>query len=111
MLSPCHDAEKKYNRIPSNFAAQGFDSAMLLDAAIGRVKGNVGDKKAFEAALMAGTTKSVRGAIKYNNNHFPINDWYAFEVAKDAKGRVSLKTVATPLKDHKDAYHTLCAMK
>ena len=103
--------EKKYSRIPSNFAAQGYDSAMLLDTAIARVKGNIADKPAFEAALKAGTTKSVRGAIKYNNNHFPINDWYAFEVAKDTKGRVSLKTVATPLKDHKDAYYSQCSMK
>lgn len=103
--------EKKYNRIPSNFAAQGYDSALLLDAAIGKVKGNVSDKTAFEAALKAGTTKSVRGTLKFNNNHFPINDWYVFEVANDAKGRVSLKTVATPLKDHKDAYYTQCKMQ
>ena len=103
--------EKKHNRIPSNFAAQGYDSALLLDAAIARVKGNVADKKAFEAALMEGTNKSVRGTLRFNNNHFPINDWHVFEAAKDAKGRVSLKTIATPLKDHKDAYHAQCAMK
>ncbi len=102
--------EKKYDRIPSNFAAQGYDSALLLDAAIGRVKGNLTDKKAFMAALKQGSTKSVRGALKFNNNNFPINDWYAFEVAKDAKGRVSLKTVATPLRDYQDSYHTQCAM-
>ena len=103
--------EKKFNRIPSNFAAQGYDSALLLDSAIGKVKGNVADKKAFEAALKAGTAKSVRGTLKFNNNHFPINDWYVFEVAKDGKGRVNLKTVATPLKEHQDAYHTQCAMQ
>ena len=103
--------EKKFNRIPSNFAAQGYDSALLLDSAIGKVKGNIADKKAFEAALKAGTAKSVRGTLKFNNNHFPINDWYVFEVAKDGKGRVNLKTVATPLKEHQDAYHTQCAMQ
>jgi branched-chain amino acid transport system substrate-binding protein len=103
--------EKKYDRIPSNFAAQGYDSALLLDAAIGRVKGNVADKSAFMAALRQGSAKSVRGTLKFNNNNFPINDWYAFEVAKDAKGRVSLKTIATPLKDYQDSYHSLCAMK
>ena len=103
--------EKKYGRIPSNFAAQGYDSALLLDAAIARVGGNVTDKKAFMAALKAGSPKSVRGALKFNNNNFPINDWYAFEVAKDAKGRVSLKTVATPLKDYQDSYHAQCPMK
>ena len=103
--------EKRYNRIPSNFAAQGYDTAMLLDEAIARVKGNVTDKKAFEAALKEGTTKSTRGTLKFNSNHFPINDWHVFEVAKDAKGRVSLKTIATPLKDHKDAYYSQCTMK
>jgi branched-chain amino acid transport system substrate-binding protein len=102
--------EKRYDRIPSNFSAQGYDSALLLDSAIGRVKGNVSDKKAFMEALKAGS-KSVRGTLKFNNNNFPINDWYAFEVAKDAKGRVSLKTVATPLKDYQDSYHTQCPMK
>jgi branched-chain amino acid transport system substrate-binding protein len=103
--------EKKYGRIPSNFAAQGYDSALLLDSALAKVKGNVSDKKAFEAALKAGTAKSVRGTLTFNNNHFPINDWYVFEVAKDAKDRVSLKTVATPLKNHKDAYYTQCTLQ
>jgi branched-chain amino acid transport system substrate-binding protein len=84
---------------------------LLLDAAIGRVKGDVGDKKAFMASLKQGSARSVRGTLKFNNNNFPINDWYAFEVAKDAKGRVSLKTVATPLKDYQDSYHAQCAMK
>ena len=103
--------EKRYNRIPSYLAAQSYDSALLLDSAIGRVKGNVADKKAFMTALKEGSQKSVRGTLKFDNNNFPINDWYAFEVAKDAKGRVSLKTVATPLKDHRDSYHTQCPMK
>ena len=104
------DFEKKYNRIPSQYAAQSYDAALLLDSAIGKVKGNVADKKAFQAALRAADFKSVRGNFKFNNNGFPIQDQYIFEVAKDAKGRVSLKTIATPLKDHKDAYYTQCKL-
>jgi branched-chain amino acid transport system substrate-binding protein len=103
--------EKKYGRIPSNFAAQGYDSALLLDAAIERVKGNITDKNAFMAALKQGVANSVRGVLKFNNNNFPINNWYAFEAAKDAKGRVSLKTIATPLTDYQDSYHDKCPMK
>ena len=105
------DYEKKYNRIPSQYAAQAYDSALLLDSAIGKVKGNVADKKAFMAALRAADFVSVRGNFKFNNNGFPIQDQHIFEVAKDAKGRVSLKTIATPLKDHEDAYHTQCPLK
>jgi branched-chain amino acid transport system substrate-binding protein len=105
------DFEKKFNRIPSQYAAQAYDSALLLDSAIAKVKGNVADKPAFMAALKAADFKSVRGAFKFNNNNFPIQDQYVFEVAKDPKGRVSLKTIATPLKDHQDAYHTQCPLK
>jgi branched-chain amino acid transport system substrate-binding protein len=104
------DFEKKYNRIPSQYAAQSYDAALLLDSAIGKVKGNVADKKAFQAALKAADFKSVRGNFKFNTNGFPIQDQYVFEVAKDAKGRVSLKTIGSPLKDHKDAYHTQCKL-
>jgi branched-chain amino acid transport system substrate-binding protein len=102
--------EKKYQRIPSNYAAQSYDAAQLLDSAIGKVKGNVGDKKAFMAALKAADFKSVRGAFKFNNNNFPIQDMHILEVAKDSKGRLSLKTIATPFKSQPDAYHDLCKM-
>jgi branched-chain amino acid transport system substrate-binding protein len=105
------DFEKKYGRIPSQYAAQSYDAALLLDSAIAKVKGNVADKKAFMAALKAADFKSLRGNFKFNNNNFPIQDMYVFEVAKDAKGRVNLKTVATPLKEHQDAYHAQCTLK
>ena len=104
------DFEKKFNRIPSQYAAQSYDAALLLDSAIAKVKGNVADKAAFGAALMAADFKSVRGDFKFGPNHFPIQDMHIFEVAKDAKGRVNLKTVATPLKNHSDAYAPQCKM-
>ncbi|MET0919011.1 MAG: ABC transporter substrate-binding protein [Burkholderiales bacterium] len=103
--------EKKYNRIPSQYAAQSYDAALLLDSAIAKVKGNVADKPAFMAALKAADFKSLRGNFKFNNNNYPIQDMYVFEVAKDAKGRVSLKTLGAPLKDHQDAYHAQCTLK
>jgi len=102
--------EARYKRIPSNLAAQSYDGALLLDSAIAKVKGNLTDKAAFGAALKAADFKSVRGNFRFNNNNFPIQDMRMFEVAKDAKGRVSLRTVATPLKDHQDSYHTLCPL-
>lgn len=105
------DFEKKFNRIPSQYAAQAYDAALLLDSAIGKVKGNVADKKAFMAALKSADFKSVRGDFKFNNNNFPIQDMYVFEVAKDPKGRVSLKTISAPLKNHQDAYHAQCPLK
>ncbi|WP_050460945.1 ABC transporter substrate-binding protein [Herbaspirillum autotrophicum] len=103
--------ERKFKRIPSNLAAQGYDGALLLDSAIAKVKGNMADKAAFAAALKAADFKSVRGKFKFNNNNFPIQDLHIFEAANDAKGRVSMRKVATPLVDHQDAYHTQCVMR
>lgn len=103
--------ESKYGHIPSTWAAQGYDGALLLDSAIAKVKGNVADKDAFRAALKEADFKSVRGKFKFNNNHFPIQDMSMYEAVKDAKGRYTVRTVATPMKDHQDAYHNLCPMK
>lgn len=105
------DFEAKYKRIPSQYAAQAYDSALLIDSALAKVKGNVADKKAFMAALKAADFKSLRGNFKYNTNNFPIQDLHVFEAIKDGQGRMTLKTVATPLKADKDSYFDKCALK
>jgi branched-chain amino acid transport system substrate-binding protein len=53
---------------------------------------------------------SVRGPYKYGNNHFPIQNFYLQEVAKDASGNLALKTVATIVKDSQDQFHGKCPM-
>jgi branched-chain amino acid transport system substrate-binding protein len=103
--------EAKYKRIPSQYAAQGYDAALLLDSAIAKVGGKVDDKKAFMAALRSANFKSVRGDFKFNTNQFPIQDLHMFEAVKDAQGRMTLKTLATPLKADKDAFYEKCVMK
>jgi branched-chain amino acid transport system substrate-binding protein len=103
--------ERKYKRIPSNYAAQSYDAAQLLDSALAKVKGNVSDKKAFAAALKEANFKSVRGELKFGNNHFPIQAMHVMQVAKDNKGRLNLQTIATPLKSYQDAYASACPLK
>ena len=103
--------EKRYGRVPSEYAAQAYDSAQLLDSAIAKVKGNVSDAKAFQAALQQADFTSVRGNFRFNHNHFPIQDFYAFEVVKGADGRYTYKTLAKVLTNHQDAYHSQCPMK
>lgn len=105
------DFEARFKRIPSQYAAQAYDSALLLDSAIAKVKGNVNDKKAFMAALKSADFKSIRGEFKFNTNGYPIQDLHVFEVVKDDKGRYTLKTVATPLKADKDGYFDKCPLK
>ena len=59
-------------------------------------------------ALRAADYASLRGAYKFDVNGYPIQDFHVFQVAKDSAGRVSLKTIATPLKAHRDAYVSEC---
>ncbi|MCI2811247.1 ABC transporter substrate-binding protein [Eoetvoesiella caeni] len=105
------DFQEKYNRLPSQYAAQSYDAALLLDSAIAKVGGNLTDKQAFMTALKAADFQSTRGDFRFGNNNFPIQNLYMLEAAKDADGNIALKTIATPLKDHQDAYHDQCAMK
>lgn len=105
------DFRAKYKRIPSQYAAQAYDAALLLDSALKKTGGNVADKAALRAALRQADFKSLRGDLKFSANGFPIQDMHVFEVAKDSTGEVSLKTVATPLKAHVDAYASQCPLK
>ncbi|MEO6031882.1 MAG: ABC transporter substrate-binding protein [Burkholderiaceae bacterium] len=103
--------EKKYNSIPSQYAAQAYDSAVLIDSALTKTKGSVANKDALRAALKAADFTSVRKNFKFNTNGFPIQDQHMFEVAKDSKGRVSLNMISTPLPALQDAYVGECALK
>jgi len=103
--------EKAYKRLPSVFAAQGYDTALLIDAAVREVKGRLDDKEAVRRALKAAKFQPVRGAFRFNRNQYPIQNYYLRVVGKDAQGRLVNKTMATIFKDHGDAYVQDCAMK
>ena len=105
------DFEKEYKRLPTVFAAQGYDTAMLIDSAVREVKGKVEDTDAMRKALKAAKFQSVRGAFKFNRNHYPIQNYYLRVVGKDAQGRLVNKTLSTVFKDHGDAYVQDCKMK
>jgi branched-chain amino acid transport system substrate-binding protein len=104
--------EARYKRTPSEYAATGYDAAHLLDAALRKLGGKTGDAKALAVAVKAAGSefRSVRGPFRFNNNNLPVQNYYAFEVAKD-NGKLAVRQIGTPLKEHSDAYHTQCAMK
>jgi branched-chain amino acid transport system substrate-binding protein len=103
--------EKEFNRLPSVFAAQGYDTALLIDAAVRDTKGKVEDVEAVRKALKAARFDSVRGPFKFNRNQMPIQNYYLRVVAKDSQGRLVNKTIGTVFKEHGDAYVQDCGMK
>jgi branched-chain amino acid transport system substrate-binding protein len=103
--------EKEYKRLPSLFAAQGYDAAQLIDAAVRSLKGKLDDPEATRRALREAKFDSVRGAFKFNRNQYPVQNYYLRVVAKDAQGRLVNKTIGTVFKDRGDAYVQDCAMR
>ena len=73
--------------------------------------GDTGKKDAMKAEMEKANFKSLRGPFKYGNNHIPIQNFYLQDVVKDPDGALSLKTVATIVKDNQDRFHDKCPMK
>jgi branched-chain amino acid transport system substrate-binding protein len=104
------DFEKDYGRLPTLYAAQGYDTAMLIDSAVKKVKGNVEDKVALRKALQAADFKSVRGNFKFNKNQYPIQDYYLRVVRTDEKGRITNRLMGKILSNHEDSFASQCKM-
>ena len=102
--------QKKYGYLPSNYAAQSYDAARLIDAALRLSGGKVDDKKAFAAALRNAKFESVRGPFAFNSNNFPIGNFYLLETVKRADGKVEQVTRKTILTNAKDNYFGDCKM-
>ena len=104
--------EKEYKRLPSVFAAQGYDAALLIDAAVRDLKGKLDDKEAVRRAVRNAKWQSVRGDFRFNNNQMPIQNYYLRVVGKDAQGRLVNKSIGEPIfRNHGDAYAKDCPMK
>ncbi|MCA8933074.1 MAG: ABC transporter substrate-binding protein [Rhodospirillaceae bacterium] len=99
-----------YGRIPSLYAAQGYDAALLIDSAVAAVDGAVEDRDAFRTALEAAEFDSVRGEFRFNTNHYPIQNFYLREVVRNDDGELTNRIVGTVFEDHGDAYAEACSM-
>lgn len=103
--------EKEFKRIPSVFAAQGYDTALLIDAAVRDVKGRIEERETFRRAFRTAKFKSVRGDFRFNVNGMPIQNYYLRVAVKDGQGRIINKTIGTVLTNHGDAYAKDCKQK
>jgi branched-chain amino acid transport system substrate-binding protein len=101
----------KYGYEPGDLAAQGYDTAFLIDSAVRAVGGMVSDKEGMIKALHSAKFDSVRGAFSFNNNNFPIQDLYIAEVAKDDQGVVRPVLKETILRNDKDVFGGDCPLQ
>ncbi|MBL6617182.1 MAG: ABC transporter substrate-binding protein [Reyranella sp.] len=105
------DFKKKHGVYPSYYGAQSYDAIMLVASAAEALKGDLSNKDKVRAEMKKANFKSLRGDFKYNTNQFPIQNFYIQEAVKDPEGMMTVKTIATAVKDGKDPYYEKCPMK
>lgn len=101
--------QEAYGRMPTLYAAQGYDTARLIGSALKAVNGELGDLSLFKAALKKADFESVRGNFSFGSNQHPVQDVYIREVIK-TEGGYTNKTVKKVFMDHVDAYASECTM-
>ena len=104
------DFQEEYGRLPTMYASQGYDAALLMDGAVRKVGGDLSDKDAMRAALESAPFEALQGNFKFDVNHYPIQDFYVREVIKDDQGRVTNRLVGKVFENHRDAYVDQCKM-
>jgi branched-chain amino acid transport system substrate-binding protein len=102
--------QKEYGRLPTMYASQAYDVALLVDAAVKQVGGKVEDKEALRKALAEAKFDATRGKFRFNKNHFPIQDYYLREVYQNANGRITNKTIGKVFSDFQDVHAAKCKM-
>lgn len=100
---------EEYGTTPTNYAAQGYDTANLILSGLEAVDWNVEDTAALREAIRAADFDSVRGDFEFGTNQHPVQDWYMLEVVEgEEEGDLTNTVVETVLEDHVDAYAAEC---
>ena len=68
-------------------------------------------KEALRAALKKADFQSLRGSFKFNNNGYPIPNFYITKVAKRPDGKYQTEIVQTVFKDDVDPHGKECPLK
>jgi branched-chain amino acid transport system substrate-binding protein len=103
--------EQAYGILPASYAFEAYDAALLIDSALRATNGATADKDALRAALKKADFKSLRGNFKFNNNHYPIQDFYLVKVGKRADGKYQTEIDKKVFTDFGDSYAKDCPMK
>lgn len=100
----------KYNRLPTAYASQSYDTALAIGAALQGAGANAADPAAFRKAMLPANFQSVRGKFRFGPNQHPIQDWFGLRVEKAADGKLALVTKGKILSDHGDVYSRQCKL-
>ena len=83
---------------PDVYAVQGYDAAQMLAAGMAAVKGDIGKKAEFAAAIEQAKIDSPRGAFTMGKSHNPVQDFYLRKVegVENKVVNIAVKGLADP---------------
>ena len=89
---------KTYKLQPDVYAVQGYDAAQMLAVGLAAVKGDLGKKAEFAAAVEKAKIDSPRGAFTISKAHNPVQDIYLRQVSGKENKLISVasKSLADP---------------
>ena len=99
--------QQAYDRLPSLYASQGFDTANLILSALSSA--DISDSDAFRDALRAADFASVRGDFSFASNHHPVQTVYVREVV-EVDGVLTNRIIDTAFEEHRDVHGENCNM-
>lgn len=102
--------QKKYGRVPTDYAMQAYDTAQLMGTALKAVDGDMSRKDEFREAMRQADFESLRGNFRMNVNQHPIEDYYLMQIVRQDSGELAPRTVRKLMTDHEDSYAKLCKM-
>jgi len=85
---------KAYKQQPDVYAVQGYDAGQILAVGLAAVKGDVGKKAEFAAAVEKATIDSPRGAFTLSKAHNPVQNIYLRKVEGKENKLVSVAAKA-----------------
>jgi len=87
-----------YKIKPDVYAVHAYDAAQIIDIGLTAVKGDIGKKAEFAAAIRAATVDSPRGSFALSKAHNPMQDFYlrTVEGNQNKLVRVAVKKHADP---------------
>lgn len=87
------------------------ESCTQCGAAVRKLDGNIADKDALRAALKDSGFQSLRGHFAFNNNHYPIQNFYLVKAIKRPDGRFQTSIFEKVFENYADSYSKDCPMQ
>lgn len=102
--------EEYPDRPMTYYAAQGYQTALIMAEGLKATGGDVSDIDALREGIRNAKIESPSGSFAWGSNQHPVQDWYAAEVVKGADG-VPVVTAGEKIAEARgDAYASECSL-